>query len=561
LWLFLGVFQLLLTACGQHQGASPAQPSVAAPRVSVLTHHYDNGRTGWNNAESILTVSAVSGARFGLLRTVPLDDQVDTQPLVVAGLSSVGGQAVGGHDVVYLTTETNTVYAIDGATGAVLVSRSLGAAVPSPQMCFSNGHTVGINGTGVIDPVSETLYVIAYTLENGVATYRLHALDITTLQDKVTSQVITASHALADGSIFNFNASVQRQRAALLLFNGSIYAGFASFCDFVPGQSRGWVLGWTANTLTPLAANQLTDRATGTGYYLSSIWMSGAGLAADSSNIYAVTGNSNPSGATYDAAGGTNFAESLIKLSPDLTSVVDWFTPQNYVFLEATDGDFGAGGVMLIPGVFGQGGASVALAAAAGKDGAMYLLNAGALGHGGPAPASPAPVDAAAVGYCWCAESYFVGANGPTIVSSGGGFSEIESVAHTTPLTIQLWSVPSTIPSTGPVLVKAGASSDLSGSPQDGGIFTSVSSHGPSNVVIWAVTRPTTTPDASGGYPMSLFAFSEAATNGQLTKLYQGVAGEWGPDSMNANANTVPVVANGQVYVATYKQLRIFGLH
>jgi hypothetical protein len=527
----------------------------------VLTHHYDNARTGWNNAESTLTVSAVSGSGFGLLRTVALDDQVDTQPLVVAGLTSVGGQTVGGHDVVYVTTESNTVYAIDGSTGAVLVSRNLGPAVPYPQMCFTNQQTVGINSTGVIDPIARTLYVIAYTVENATPTYRVHALDITTLQDKVAPPAITASHALADGSTFTFNASVQRQRASLLLFRGAVYAGFASFCDFVPGQTRGWVLGWTTNTLAPLAANHLTNRATAGGYYLSSIWMSGAGLAADNSNIYAVTGNSNPNGMTYDAAGGTNYSESLIKLSPDLTSAVDWFTPANYVFLEATDGDFGAGGVMLLPAIFSRGSANIALAAVAGKDGTMYLLNSGGLGHGGPNPASPAPVDSASIGYCWCAESYYVGAHGPTIVSSGGGFSEIESVAHNTPQLIQLWTVPSTIPTTGPVLVKAGASQDLSGSPQDGGIFTSVSSQGSANVVIWAVTRPSGTADASGAYPMSLFAFSEASTNGRLTQLYQGVAGEWGPESMSGNANTVPVVANGQVYIATYKQLRIFGLH
>ena len=428
-------------------------------------------------------------------------------------------------------------------------------------MCFSNGHTVGVNGTGVIDQAAGTLYVIAYALENGTPTYRVHALDIATLQDKVAPPVIVASHVLADGSTFTFNASVQRQRAALLLFRGVVYAGFASFCDYVPGQTRGWVLGWSTNTLTPLAANQLTNRATGTGYYLSTIWMSGGGLAADSSNLYAVTGNSNPSGASYDAAGGTNYSESLIKLPPDLTTVVDWFTPQNYVFLEETDGDFGSGGVMLIPGSFRQGATNIALATVAGKDGSMYLLNTGALGHGGPSPASPAPVDTAAVGYCWCAESYYVGANGPTVVSSGGGSSEVESIEHMTPLTIQLWSAPSTIPSTGAVLTRAGASSDLSGTPQDGGLFTSVSSQGSGNVVIWAVTRPAATADASGGYPMSLFAFSETVNNGQLTQLYQGVAGEWGPDSLSANANTVPVVANGQVYVATYKQLRIFGLH
>jgi hypothetical protein len=547
---------------GAGVGSGPPPPA----HISIVTHHYDNGRTGWNQNESILTPSAVAGAHFALLRSVALDDQVDAQPLVVAGLATVGGQATNGHDVVYVTTENDTVYAIDSITGAVLASRNLGAPVPKPDGCFTNGPNVGINSTGVIDQSTNALYVVAYTMENGAPTYRIHGLDLATLQDRVAPPVITASHPLDDGSTFVFNASYERQRAALLLFNNTVYAAFASFCDFSTGQSRGWVLGWNEGSLTPLAANRLTNIKTGNGYYLSAIWMSGAGLAADGANLYAVTGNSNPDGSSYDAAGGANFPESLIKMSADLTSVTDWFTPANYKYLEGQDQDFGAGGVMLLPGSFQQGGSPISLATAAGKDGMMYLLNTAALGHGGPAAASPAPVDAVAIGYCWCAESFYVGVHGPTIVSSGGGLVPCCAVpgptpSFQTPEPIVLWAAPTTIPASGAVLSNVAQSEDLCCGDQDPGFFTSVSSQGSSNVVIWAVTRPSgTSPDTTGGYPMTLWAFSESLSNGKLTKLLQVVGGEWGPDSMNGNANAVPAVANGQVYVASYKLLKIFGL-
>ena len=134
---------------------------VARAEVQVTTYHNNALRTGWNAAEKSLTSSVVGGFTFGLLHQVALDDQVDAQPLLVTGLS-IGGAK---HDVVYVATEGNTIYAIDAASGAILVHANLGTPVSISQLpggCNNNGNNVGIDSTPVIDLTSQTLYVIAY---------------------------------------------------------------------------------------------------------------------------------------------------------------------------------------------------------------------------------------------------------------------------------------------------------------------------------------------------------------------------------------------------------------
>ena len=131
----------------------------------------------------MLTASSFP-SNFGIVETVPLDDQVDAQPLVVPG-SQIANGGITTDDVVYVATESNTVYAIDASTGATLRSRNLGSPVPSPLGCFNNGPNVGITGTPVIDLSSQTLFVIADVNTSPTPTYYLHALDLSTLMDKI----------------------------------------------------------------------------------------------------------------------------------------------------------------------------------------------------------------------------------------------------------------------------------------------------------------------------------------------------------------------------------------
>ena len=127
------------------------------------SYHYDNYRTGWNSQEAVLTPANVNPSSFALMHSVKLDDQVDAQPLFVANVNITAGNFQGLHDVVYATTGSDTIYAIDSHSGAILLSGSFGTPVFYPLHCKHNGPNVGINSTSVIDLTTNTLYAMVYT--------------------------------------------------------------------------------------------------------------------------------------------------------------------------------------------------------------------------------------------------------------------------------------------------------------------------------------------------------------------------------------------------------------
>jgi hypothetical protein len=513
---------------------------------AVTTYHYDNLRTGWNRHEHRLTPARVASSRFGVLYApTPLDDQVDAQPLVVPHERIQGGGRWRRYEVAYVATESNTVYAVDARSGKVLLMRNLGPAVPidtaSPPSpappaygCGNNGPYVGINGTPAIDRAANTMYVIAYTMESGAPVYRLHALSLSNLTDRMAPVAVAGSRALKNGTVFHFDPGWQRQRPGLVLAGTNLYAAFGSFCDWGGGQSRGWMLGWKTPALTPLAADQLDNRlpAAPTGMFLSSVWMSGYGVAADASGaLYFVTGNSDPSGTTYD--GVDNIPESVVKMSPDLATMKSIFTPSDQSGLDVGDWDFGSGGVMLLPR---QPGSVPHLAAAAGKEGNLFLMNRHSLG--GYSTTTNNVLATVPVGRCWCGPAYFE-SHGTYIVSSGGS-------------TVKVWKL-KTSPSVSLTLVGTSAPvAGYGGGGDDAGFFTSVSSQGSRHAIIWAVSRP----DATG--ELWLYAFQALPGGGSstLTELFAQPVGTWA----GGNANVVPVVANGRVFVATDRRLTILGL-
>jgi|GEM_PF-514669 hypothetical protein len=555
-----------------------SETAPSASGIAVATYHYDNLRTGWNASETQLTPANITSKSLGLLAKVTLDEQVDAQPLIVPH-QIIAGQTTE-HDVVYVATENNTVYAIDAYTAQVLAPpKNLGVAVPREYLarwqnpypagvgCSNNGPKVGIDGTPVIDLASGTLYVIAYTIGvdgnnrpiAGTQSYHLHALDLATLNDKVPPQLVSATHSLNSGNALTFSAIHARQRPGLVEANGNIYAGFGSFCDDEnreatdPAHARGWVLGWQAATLAALPSNELTDSdataADVTNVFLSSVWQSGFGLAADELGyIYFTTGNSDCdwtfngpsctldpplSMSTYD--GVNNIQESVVKLKPNLSAVSDHFTPSNVAGLDLLDNDLSSGGILLLPV---QQSTIPHLAVAAGKDGRIFLFDRDALGGftlGGPDKV----LDFEDIGACWCGPSYFSDGATSYIVTSGG-------------TSLWVWVVRMR------ELVGTSTYANMGPQEQDGGFFTSVSSNGNLDSVIWAVARPQSASDDK----VQLFAFQALPPNqgSALTPLpsLPIVAGHW--PNTDANANIVPVVANGRAYVASNKELAIFGL-
>jgi len=331
----------------------------AGAQVDVLTQHNDNTRTGVNLRETILKPENLTSARFGMLFKRLVDDQLYTQPLIVTGVE-VGG---GTHDIVYVTTVNNSVYAFDAndadaETPIWHVNFGAPANLHSADFgCLDINGQMGIIGTPVIDKVRGVLYVVALTRAGAVTgprtgfTQRLHALDLATGADLPQSPVAIQAP--------DFNALMQNQRMALMLANGLVYVGYASHCDKDP--YHGFLMAYDAKTLAQVAV--FNSSPTGSE---ASFWQSGQGPAADADgNVYAVAGNG-----SWD--GIQNFSESFLKFTPQL-KLMDWFTPTNHFALDKADNDLNSSGATLIPGTH--------LVVGGGKEGVLYTLDTRKLGH------------------------------------------------------------------------------------------------------------------------------------------------------------------------------------
>ncbi len=482
----------------------------------------------------------MNAASFGLLVTVPLDGRVDAEPLVAIG-QAIDGQGV--HDVVYVATEHNTVYALDAASGAVLWQRNLGTPVPY-QYKNSDDNVfpfMGILGTPVIDRTAGAIYLVADVYNGTVDAFRLHAMSLSNGKDLVQPVTVAFSQTLADGTKWQFNPKYQLQRAGLLEANGSIYVTFGSNGDIVPSISRGSIVAYDAATLDRQHAD-INDRLSlaSNPYYLSSIWQSGYAPAADAAgDIFFSTGNSDPDQPSYSAS--FNRPESVVRLSGDLGAVVDSFTPSNYFSLDGGDVDLGSGGVLVFPD---QPGSNPHLAVAGGKDGRVFLIdrdNMGGYTKGGPNHV----LQTVQQGACWCGPAYYVGSDGTPRLVTGGG-SGITSWKLTTSPAAQLVREAST---------SAGV---VNGLPDNGGTMPVISSNGTTanSAIIWFVQRPASSSDQDPGTPVTLTAFSASNLAQPLVSM---AAGTW-THAVNSNANITPTVANGRVYVASNQQLQIFGL-
>jgi hypothetical protein len=341
----------------------------AQAQQAVLQRGYDAGVTGANLAETTLNTSNLGLNTFGLVFTLPVDDAIFAQPLYVPNVA-IPGQ--GTHNVLYVATMSDTLYAFDAdAGGAPLWSvnfASLVGATPVPMARFafsSNKNIVGnlgILSTPVIDPSTHILYLVACTLENSTMVYRLHAVDITTGAEPYgPGMVISGSHGAA-----TFDARYQVQRVSLVLSGQQVVFGFSAVELEGPGDYSGWVLAYDKTTLQQSGAFATVT----TGNQGGGVWQSGRPPAVDSSGyVYLFSGNGYGNG--YD--GVNNFSESALKLDPAHgLALVDWFTPYGWSYLDDNDLDLSSSGPMLIPGTNELAGG--------GKTGYLYVLDTANLG-------------------------------------------------------------------------------------------------------------------------------------------------------------------------------------
>jgi hypothetical protein len=351
-----------------------SSPIAVTDLAGVYTHHNDNARTGQNIQEYGLTPATVNSSSFGQLYSCPVDGYVYAQPLWVAHLTINGGV----HNVVFIATEHDSVYAFDADSPSCVQywkMSFLGSGVTPllPGDINNNGDLVpeiGITSTPVIDPATNTIYVLPKTREtagtvSGQAcstaapcfVHRLHALDLVTGAEKFGGPVVI--------SATNFVPLKHLQRPALLLANNTVYIAFGSHGDQC--TYSGWVMGYDAATLNQIFARSLTNSLPSQGCNRGGIWLAGAGPAADASgNIYVSTGNG-----TYD--GVTNYGDTSVKLSPT-GSILDWFTPFNQATFNANDIDLASSGIIILPDSVGST-AHPHLALSTGKVAILYLLD------------------------------------------------------------------------------------------------------------------------------------------------------------------------------------------
>jgi hypothetical protein len=328
-------------------------PLSLSAQVDVLTNHNDLARTGANLKETVLTPANVDARQFGMIFKRVVDDQVYSQPLLVTNVKIAGGW----HDVVYVTTVNNSVYAFDANDASATapfwhVNFGTPASLGDADFgCTDINGSMGIIGTPVVDEEKTTLYVVALSKAGGRFSQRLHALDLATGADLPDSPATI----VAPG----FDPLMQNQRPALVLSGGNVLIGYASHCDKDP--YHGFLLGYNAATL-----KQVGVFNTSPGGEEASIWQSGqAPSVDDKGNIYFITGNGSWNGTTQ-------FSESFIRLDAHM-HMLDWFTPTNHFQLDKDDNDLNSSGAVLIPGTH--------LVVGGGKEGVLYVIDTEHFGH------------------------------------------------------------------------------------------------------------------------------------------------------------------------------------
>jgi hypothetical protein len=476
----------------------------------VFTYHNDLSRDGVNNREYALNTSSVKAATFGKRFACAIDAAAYAQPLWVANVAIGDGT----HNVVIAATQHDTVYAFDADASPCQTywSKSL---LDNGEKWVTSGDVntnditpdIGIVGTPVIDPGTNTIYVVSKSKNGSHFHQRLHALSLTDGSEKFNGpQEISFSSGGID-----FNPLTQNERCGLALVNGVVYVAYASHGD--NPTYYGWIVGYSASSLNQVA---LFNDDPGSGF--GGIWMSGGAPAADSSgNLYVITGNGN-----FD--GNAQFGDSFLKLSTSGgISVSSFFSPSNQASENSGDLDFGSGGAAIL--VDPSAGPVPHLAIGGGKDGKMFLLNRDNLG--GNSGNDGGAVQAFSVGNMIFATAAFW----QNTLYIGPITDHVKSYTLNTS-TEQFNTAP------------ASQSPGTFGFP---GATPSISAQGGSNGIVWAIEN--------AGSAV-LHAYDATNLGSELWNSGNNGADQGG----GAVKFTVPTVANGKVYVGTSSEISVYGL-
>jgi PKD repeat protein len=499
-------------------------------QVAVLTYHNDNSRTGQNLQESILTPTNVNSTNFGKLGSLSVQGLVDGQPLYSPNVTINGTL----HNVVYVVTEHDMVYAFDADTLSQLWAVSVVGAGETPsddRGCNSVTPEIGITATPVIDPhagTHGTLYLVAATKDAGGHYHeRIHALDLANGSESTAATEIQATYPNATGSL-TFDPAQYLQRAALLLLNGVVYISFASHCDNPP--YNGWIMGYSQTSLQQVSVFQMTPNGSE-----GAIWMSGGGLAADQSgNIYFLDGNGTFD-TTLNASGfpvNGDFGNSFMKLSTTGNSLAaaDYFAMSNVVAENAGDLDLGSGGAILLPDLTDSTGHTHQLAVGAGKDLNIYVVDRNSMGKFNANSNNIYQEIAAGTGLISGTEGVF---STPAYFNNTVYYAAVDDA-------LKAFSI-----SNARLVAPAGSQTSITyGYP---GATPAISANGTSGGIVWAVQN---------AIPGTLHAY---AAGNLATELYNSSQAGTRDQFQNSKFNA-PMVANGRVFVNGTTGVAVFGL-
>jgi hypothetical protein len=522
----LSIFPLILVAF------FVAASAPHAVSQDVLTYHNNNARTGLNPSETTLTLSNVNAASFGKLFVLSVDGLVDAEPLY---LSAVPISGSGTHNLLIVATEHDSVYAFDADSGSLIwhvTTLKSGETTSDDRGCSQVTPEIGITSTPVISRPQGSngiIYTVAMSKDSsGNYHQRLHAIDAPTGNELLNGPVNIAAKFPgtgdnSSGGFVIFDPSQYEERSGLLLVDGLVYLAWTSHCDIRP--YTGWIMGYGRTTLAQATVLNVTPNGNE-----GSIWGAGAGPAADDDgNIFFLDANGifdstlNSSGFPSSGDYGNAFVRLTTKGG---LAVADYFEMDNGQQESDDDIDLGSGGAILLPTMKDSSGTTWQLAAGAGKDSNLYVVNRNSMGKFNPnSNKMYQELSGALPGGIWSMPAFFDGRLyfGP-VDEPILAFQFKQAKLLTTPVaqTANSFGYPGATPS--------------------------ISSNKSDNAIVWATENTN---------PAVLHAFNAAT----LQELYNTNQAAGGRDQFGAgNKFITPLIINGKVYVGTTNGVGVFGL-